>query len=82
MKIFCGCTLVWTTLLWLLAPHVIAEDNPPATEEITLELITSDPDWIGRTPKDPYWADDGNSFYYEQKREGEEGSHPFKFFSL
>lgn len=44
----------------------------PRPEEITLELIMSDPDWIGNAPESPYWADDGQSVYYEQKRQGEE----------
>ena len=30
------------------------------------------PDWLGRPPENFYWADDGNSFYYERKVEGSE----------
>ncbi len=41
-------------------------------EEITLELIMSDPDWIGRRPQNPYWADDGQAIYFEQERAGAE----------
>ncbi len=40
--------------------------------EITLELIMSDPDWIGNAPEDPYWADDGRAVFFSQKRVGEE----------
>ncbi len=40
-------------------------------EQPTLELIMSDPDWIGNAPTEAYWADDGRSIYYQQKREGE-----------
>ena len=43
-----------------------------AGEAITLELIMSDPDWIGNRPTDPYWSDDGGAVYFEQKRSGEE----------
>jgi dipeptidyl aminopeptidase/acylaminoacyl peptidase len=39
-------------------------------DELTLELIMSDPDWLGRAPQRPYWADDSESAYYLQKREG------------
>ncbi len=40
--------------------------------EVTLELIMSNPDWLGRAPARPYWADDGRSVYYFRKREGED----------
>ncbi len=39
---------------------------------VTLETIMAHPDWIGNSPEDPYWADDGRAVYYEQKRTGEE----------
>ncbi len=39
---------------------------------ITLERIMADPDWIGNSPEAPYWADDGRSLYFSQKRPGEE----------
>src|SRR5262245_11132972 len=48
---------------------------PSATQcsdEITLELIMSDQDWMGNSPESPYWADDGRSIYYVQKRQGSE----------
>ena len=32
----------------------------------------ADPDWIGRAPQDPYWADNGQSIFFSQKRLGEE----------
>ena len=32
----------------------------------------ADLDWIGRPPERPYWADDGQTVYYFQKRLGEE----------
>ncbi|GAC14876.1 S9 family peptidase [Aliiglaciecola lipolytica] len=37
---------------------------------LTLEQIMADPDWIGRPPQAPYWAMDGKSFFYSQKRQG------------
>ena len=30
------------------------------------------PDWLGRQPERPYWSVDGESVYYQRKREGEE----------
>ncbi len=47
--------------------------NPPARgadEPITLELIMSDPDWIGNAPENEYWGDDSQSIYYSLKRPG------------
>jgi len=38
----------------------------------------SDPDWIGREPLRPYWADDSASVYYWQKRPGEEEEALFR----
>lgn len=59
------------------APVSAAEEpsgEKPSGEEPTLELIMSDPDWIGNAPQSPYWADDGGSVYYRQKRAGEDFS--------
>ena len=41
-------------------------------EQPTLELIMSDPDWIGNAPESPWWSDDASAVYYQQKREGED----------
>ena len=43
-----------------------------AGEIPTLELIMSDPDWIGNAPEGPWWSDDGAAVYYRQKRTGED----------
>jgi dipeptidyl aminopeptidase/acylaminoacyl peptidase len=39
-----------------------------------LELIMSDPDWIGNPPTGYYWADSGDNVYFDQKRVGEDFS--------
>lgn len=39
---------------------------------VTLEQIMSDPDWLGNPPENPYWADDGQSIFFSQKRPGED----------
>lgn len=44
----------------------------PKADEVTLELIMSDPDWIGNAPERPYWAADSTSVYYAVKRPGSE----------
>ncbi len=55
-------------------PAAPAQEAPPLTEgtEVTLELIMSDPDWLARSPENPYWADDSNHVLFERKREGEQ----------
>ena len=60
-----------TTLaaLLLLVPAAPAQPQSP---EVTLELIMSDPDWIGNAPERPYWAADSKSVYYTVKRQGSE----------
>ncbi len=45
---------------------------PAPAPELTLDLIMRDANWIGRSPQSPYWADDGQAFYYWQKREDDE----------
>jgi len=47
-------------------------DLASAGEAPTLELIMSDPDWIGNIPEKPWWADDGGAVYFLQKRPGED----------
>jgi hypothetical protein len=39
--------------------------------EPDLELIMSDPDWIGSPPSGYYWSDSGDEIYFDQKRIGE-----------
>ncbi|HET6630519.1 MAG TPA: prolyl oligopeptidase family serine peptidase [Woeseiaceae bacterium] len=39
-----------------------------------LELIMSDPDWIGNPPTGAYWSDSGEQVYYRQERIGEDFS--------
>lgn len=43
-----------------------------------LELIMSDPDWIGNPPTGAYWSDDGESVYFQQKRVGESFSDLYR----
>ncbi|MDZ7645539.1 MAG: prolyl oligopeptidase family serine peptidase [Woeseiaceae bacterium] len=43
-----------------------------AAEGPDLELIMSDPDWLGNAPSESWWSDDAGSVYFEQKRTGED----------
>lgn len=45
-------------------------DHLTVGNDISLELIMSDQDWLGRQPENAYWGDMGKHFYYERKREG------------
>ncbi|MEM7357181.1 MAG: hypothetical protein AAF657_40580, partial [Acidobacteriota bacterium] len=70
-------TLLALTTVWATqtradeAPAVAGTATEIAADEITLELIMSDPDWIGATPANPYWADDGQAIYFDRKQPGE-----------
>lgn len=48
----------------------LAFSAAPAAEP-DLELIMSDPDWIGNPPTGAYWSDSGERVYYQQERRGE-----------
>jgi dipeptidyl aminopeptidase/acylaminoacyl peptidase len=51
----------------------LACSSAPAAEP-DLELIMSDPDWIGNSPTGAYWSDSGDRVYYQQERQGEDFS--------
>ena len=48
-----------------LLSRVVCAETPD------LELIMSDPDWIGNAPVQPWWSDDAAHVYFRQKRIGE-----------
>ncbi len=54
------------------APRVAAAPMaaPTGRQDITLEKIMSEPDWIGAAVKDAYWSADGRAVYYSVKRSG------------
>jgi dipeptidyl aminopeptidase/acylaminoacyl peptidase len=43
---------------------------PASVQDITLEKIMADPDWIGAAVRDAYWSADGREVYYSVKRSG------------
>ncbi|MBA6412633.1 S9 family peptidase [Parahaliea sp. F7430] len=57
---------------------ILAAGLATAAEQPSLELIMSDPDWIGNAPQSPYWSDSGDSIYYSQKQVGEDFSQLFR----
>ena len=59
--------------LLLVLPAVPARAVEPNDQpnNLTLEQIMADPDWIGNPPENPYWSDDGGSIYYERRARGE-----------
>lgn len=38
--------------------------------DLTLKQIMSDPDWIARSPNNPYWSDDSKQIFFNQKELG------------
>jgi dipeptidyl aminopeptidase/acylaminoacyl peptidase len=42
----------------------------PAPQDLSLEKIMADPDWVGPRVKDGYWSADGRSVYYSLQRTG------------
>ncbi len=54
---------------WLLAATPASE---APRDELTLEKIMAEPDWIGNSPELAWWSDDGASIYFEKKRDGSE----------
>ncbi|HET7369297.1 MAG TPA: prolyl oligopeptidase family serine peptidase [Gammaproteobacteria bacterium] len=53
----------------LLIPFA-AVARPPSTDTLTLEQITSNPDWISVPALNPYWSADGHKVYFEKQPHG------------
>ena len=49
---------------------IISSEDLTNGDEISLKLIMSDQDWLGRQPANAYWGDLSESFYYKRKRPG------------
>lgn len=63
-----AATNIATTYETLTAePTKNSETN---SQLLSLKQIMADPDWMGRQPTAPYWADDSSAIYYQQKRLG------------
>jgi hypothetical protein len=54
---------------WLAAGAALsAPVAAAAPQDLTLEKIMADPDWIGAAVRDAYWSVDGRAVYYSAKR--------------
>jgi dipeptidyl aminopeptidase/acylaminoacyl peptidase len=67
--------LVWTSILTLTSTSsgncqapIDSKVDLIRGDEITLKLIMSDQDWLGRQPENAYWGDLSESFYFSRKR--------------
>ncbi len=54
--------------LSIAALTLLIAQSSIGSEPISLELIMSNPAWIGATPENPYWSIDGKSIYFEEPR--------------
>ncbi|HLE83447.1 MAG TPA: alpha/beta fold hydrolase [Thermoanaerobaculia bacterium] len=70
--------LVSNRFAFVVAASLLGSGLPVVAQELTLERIMADPDWLGRAPEEAWWADDGGSVFYERKREGEEARDLFE----
>lgn len=61
-------TLLVGLALWI--PVGLAAQPGDDTHGITLELIMSDPEWIGLFPENAYWSDDGERVIFSRERAG------------
>jgi len=56
---FSCCSLA---LFLLIGPPATSQNKPPS--ELTIESIMRDPKWIGTSPYDVRWSDDGRQVYF------------------
>jgi dipeptidyl aminopeptidase/acylaminoacyl peptidase len=54
----------------LLALLLAALSFAAPAEELTLERIMADPDWLGNAPESAFWGSDNRTVYFQQKRAG------------
>jgi dipeptidyl aminopeptidase/acylaminoacyl peptidase len=52
------------------AASTITAGAPDGPQNLTLERIMADPDWMGSPVQDAYWSVDGRAAYYSIKRRG------------
>ncbi len=57
-----------TRLIACLAVFLLSA--PALAQDLTLEQIMADPDWLGNPPENAYWGDDNRTVFFEQKRSG------------
>lgn len=68
MKLRCPLPRLILVALACVPPSLGA--GPAPRDEISLERIMADPDWIGASPEAPAWSSDGNSILFSRKIPG------------
>ncbi len=61
-----SATSAYVTDTWTNAPGV----TPTHQDNLTLEKIMADPDWLGRQPLNPGWSADGRALVFDRKQAG------------
>ena len=49
---------------------VLSMSGYASAQDLTLEQIMADPDWLGNQPEGAYWGPDNRTVYFQQKRQG------------
>lgn len=60
------------SLLGLVTAMPSSAQEAPGIQQITLDKIMADPEWLGRPAEGAYWADDSQSIFYDRKRAGQQ----------
>jgi hypothetical protein len=58
------------TLRILAISVLVALPQLVVAQNLTLEQIMADPDWLGNPPENAYWGADNRTIFFEQKRRG------------
>src|SRR5882757_737443 len=58
-----GASVSFLCLLLLSWPRAGHSQTP--TEKLTVEKIMQDPGWIGTSPSEPYWSQDGKYLFFK-----------------
>ena len=56
----------------IAALAIMALPGLAAAQDLTLETIMADPDWLGNKPENAFWGADSRTVFFEQKRQGSE----------
>ncbi|MEJ2257249.1 MAG: hypothetical protein P8X98_09615, partial [Woeseiaceae bacterium] len=54
----------------LLVLLLAALSHIAVAQDLSLEQIMADPDWLGNPPEDAYWGADNETVYFRQTRQG------------
>ncbi len=58
--------------IYFIAASILSA-QAPTRGWLTVELIMRDPAWMGVSPRNPYWSEDGRHIYFYWRREGDTG---------